>query len=163
MEEILVRFEPIQDSSNISMWIGVLVGLGGIGLCAWLFLKKEEGLNRQRNIILAMLFFFVGMIAFGTSFFTFWTQQKTGSVIIYANAVETTFGKTKFQDLKNASITVAGNKSLVNPNQQRNTTRLLLIEEHDGKAHILSEDNYQIEAILNKLKGAVREFEEAKQ
>lgn len=161
MEEILVRFEPIQDSSGATLWIGLGAGLLGMGLCAWLFLKKEEGASRQRNLILAMLFFFLGMISFGTSFFTYWTQQKTGPVFIYADGIKTSFGKTPFAELKNASITVAGNKSLINPNQQRNGTRLLLIEQHDGKAHVLSEDNYPIEAILNKLRGAVKQWEEA--
>ena len=109
-----------------------------------------------------MLLFFVGMIAVGTSFFTYWTQKKTGPVLIYADAVETSYGKSYFRDVKNASITVAGNKSLVNPNQQRGATRLLLIEQHDGKVHVLSEDDYKIEAILNKLRGAVQEWEKAK-
>ena len=153
-----MRFEPMQDSSAITLWTGAIVGLVGIGLCAWLLFKKAEGLARQRNIILAMLFFFLSMIALGTSFFTFWTQQKTGPVLIYADAVESSFGKTYFKDLKDASITVAGSKSLVNPNQQRNATRLLLIEQYDGKVHVLSEENYHIETILNKLRTAIQEW-----
>ncbi|MBX2875990.1 MAG: hypothetical protein KTR30_27970 [Saprospiraceae bacterium] len=163
MEEILIRFDPLESSSGIAVWAGVLVSVIAFGLCTWLFLKKEEGKNRQRNIIIAMLLFFLGMIAAGTSFFTFWTYQKTGPVLIYADAVETTYGKSYFRDIKNASITVAGNKSLVNPNQQRGVTRLLLIEQHDGKAHVLSEENYKIEAILNKLRGAVQEWEKSKE
>lgn len=163
MEEILIRFDPLENSSEIAVWAGVAVGIIGFALSVWLFLRKEKGKDRQRNIILAMLLFFLGMIAFGTSFFTFWTQKKTGPVLIYENAIETTFGKSYFQDIKNASITVAGNKSLVNPNQQRGATRLLLIEEHEGKAHVLSEDNYKIEAILNKLRGAVQDWEKSKQ
>ncbi len=163
MEEILIRFDPIENSSEIAVWAGVAVGIIGFALSVWLFLRKEEGKDRQRNIILAMLLFFLGMIALGTSFFTFWTQKKTGPVIIYVDAIETTYGKSFFRDIKNASITVAGNKSLVNPNQQRGATRLLLIEEHEGKAHVLSEENYKIEAILNKLRGAVQDWENSKQ
>lgn len=162
MEEILIRFDPLENSSTMAVWAGVLVGIAGFALATWLFLKKEEGKNRQRNIIIAMLLFFVGMIAVGTSFFTYWTQKKTGPVLIFADAVETSYGKSYFRDVKNASITVAGHKSLVNPNQQRGATRLLLIEEHEGKVHVLSEDNYKIEAILNKLRGAVQEWEKAK-
>ncbi len=162
MEEILIRFDPLEDSSGIAVWTGALVSIIGFGLATWLFFKKEEGKNRQRNIIIAMLLFFLGMIAAGTSFFTFWTQQKTGPVLIYADAVETTFGKSYFQDIKNASITVAGNQSLINPNQQRGATRLLLIEQHNGKAHVLSEENYKIEAVLNKLRGAVQDWEKSK-
>lgn len=163
MEEILIRFDPLANNSGIAVWAGAIVSLVGFALAAWLFVKKEEGKDRQHNIIIAMLLFFLGMIAAGTSFFTFWTQQKTGPVIIYADAIETTYGKSSFRDIKNASITVAGNKSLVNPNQQRGATRLLLIEQHDGKAHVLSEENYKIEAILNKLRGAVQEWEKSKE
>ena len=162
MEEILMRFEPLKDSSGIGIWAGVVAGVVGLGLSAWLFLKKEEGKDRQRNIIIAMLLFFLGMIALGTSFFSSWTQRKTGPVTLYTDAIETTFGKSYFSDIKNASITIAGNKSLINPNQQRGATRLLLIEEHGGKAHVLSEENYKIEAILNKLRGAVQEWEKSK-
>ncbi len=160
MEEILKRFEPAHGNSSFMLWGTILAGLLFLGLCTWLLLKKEEGQKRQLNIILAMLFFFLGMISFGTSFFTFWTQQKTGPVILYAEAVETVYGKVAFAQIKNASITTMGNKSRINPQQQRGGSRLLLLEENSGKAHVLSEDNYDIQLIYNAIKSAIKKWEE---
>ena len=155
MEEILYRFEPIHTNSSITLWISLLFGLFAWGICALLLAKKEEGQNRQRNIIIAMLLFFVGMIGLGTAFFTYWTQQKTGPVVIYNDAIETVYGRVSFSQIKNSNIIAAGNRSIINPDLQKNTSRMLLIEENSGKAHVLSEDNYDIQAILNALRTAV--------
>jgi len=160
MEEILKRFEPVYGNSSFMLWGTIVAGLLFFGLCAWLLFKKEEGQKRQLNIILAMLFFFFGMISLGTSFFTFWTQQKTGPVIVFTDAVETVYGRVSFDQLKNASITTMGNQSRINPQQQRGGSRLLLLEEDNGKAHVLSEDNYDIQQIYNAIKSAVKKWEE---
>jgi len=82
--------------------------------------------------------------------YTWKSTQELHKVIITSNSIITPFGSCDFSNIKNAKIITLLPKRENLDNQTDNVT-FLLIEEYTGKAHPLSEENYDIDAILKEL------------
>ncbi|MEQ8704103.1 MAG: hypothetical protein RIC19_09305 [Phaeodactylibacter sp.] len=158
METTLLKtFEAAGAASNVTLIFALLatvVGLAG----TFLLLRKPapRGQHNQRMLI-AMLLFFTFLIGASTAFFSWMRTERLEPVMIYNNAVETSYGKVAYKDLGNAKIvTDQQNQPFSNLNQ--GTTRLLVILEKDGKTHALSEEDYPIEEVLRELRNAVQDW-----
>ncbi len=106
-------------------------------------------------MLLALLVFFALIIAATTAFFSFWSMQKIGPVQVFETQIETPYGTVAYEDISRAYIELNGKQSLVNPGANISSVRMLFIEEVDGKMHVMSERNYDIDEILNKMKSLV--------
>ncbi len=155
MKEPIFTANPVHTADQWTLWIALAVA----GLVFYGMLRALKGriqLDRNRSIALGMFLFFVFLIAISTAFFSFWSMKKTGPVRIYADSIETPFGRAAFEDIVNAQIEDYRKPSLVNPAQNRGKrVRSLLIEERSKKAHFLSSENYDIGEIMAQLKKAV--------
>ena len=160
MGEAIYTFEPNLSDTTSSLWLGLLAAVAGIGGCVFLLRKATTGKNRNYYLLGAMLLVFVFMIGLSTAFFSWWTQHKIGPVIIYTNAITTPYGTVKFARIDNAYIEEQRQPSLVNPSLTRSRYKLLIIEEIDGKTHALSEENYDLNLILQRLRGSVKDWEQ---
>ena len=110
-----------------------------------------------------MLLFFLFLIAAGTAFFSAWNRIRLGPVNIYTSSIETPYGTIQFDEIRNAKIESNQQPSMINPQLNRRTVKLLIIEERSGKAHIFSEKDYRVQEILNGLKEAVADWEAGKE
>lgn len=155
MKEPIFTATPIHTADQMTLWIASAVAaIVFYGMVR--ALKGKIPLDRNRSMVLGMFLFFVFLISVSTVFFSFWSMKKTGPVRIYADSIETPFGKAAFEDILNAKIEDYRKPSLVNPGQSRGKKiRSLLIEERNKKAHYLSSENYDIEKIMAELKQAV--------
>jgi hypothetical protein len=155
MEELLHTIEPSGSSELSTILIAIFVALGAAAATFALLRTSATGGQRSRILAGAMLLFFLFLISSSTAFFSWLKMQKVGPVKIYRHAVETPYGKAAFQDIKNIYIHLDQQPSRINPNQARRQTRLLVIEERQGKAHLLSEEDYDIMEVMAKLKKAM--------
>lgn len=156
MSEALYSFQADLGDAMTSLWLSLFIALGALGGAVALYRSKSAASNRNYRVLGAMLLFFVFLIAAATAVFSFWTTQKIDTVYIYENAVETPYGRVEFSNLKDAKIETQRQPSLINPSITRSSSRVLIIEEEDGKKHLLSEENYDIQEILRRLREVVR-------
>ena len=160
MEIPVYTFLPTNTSDNFTCWASIAVMvISGVALF-FLLRKKSSGDAYRRQMLLAMLVFFALIIAATTAFFSFWSIQKTGPVQVYQTQMETPYGMVAFEDISRAYIELNGKQSLVNPGANISSVRMLFIEEIDGKMHVMSEKNYDIDEILNKMKSLINPKDE---
>ncbi len=153
METALHTFTPLHTENQLGFWIGLLVGV--LALAGMLFLLKNKSGDQNRRLLGAMLLFFVCTISVGTAFFSWLTMRKIGPVNLYANAITTPYGKLPFDKIRSIYIKEEQDKSLLQPQGNGKSTRLLVLESKDGKVHVLSDQNYNIQAILGTLKETI--------
>lgn len=156
MEQIIQTFQPTATSDQSSFWAGIMVAILALAGMVFLLLRPAKQGDRNRRLLVAMLSFFVFLIAASTAFFSWWSMEKTGPVHFYAAGIQTPYGKVKFQEIRNAYIHQDKEKSLVNPNVVTRATNILVIEEISGKTHALSEAQYPISQILGRLKNELK-------
>ena len=161
MEDILYTIEPNSSGDRLTIIVALLAALGALAGMFALLRTPSTGDQRNRRMLGAMLLFFVVLIASGTSFFSWLKTRKVSTITIYNDAVETPYGKVAFRNIKNASIETDRQPSFVNPSRATRQTKLLLIEEMDGKAHVMSEKDYDLQNIMSKLKKAVKQWEDS--
>ena len=153
MQEV---FQPTHQEDQVVLWIAIMLAIVGVvGLVFALRRKSTTADERNRNMLLAMLLFFLATISAGTALFSWLSMRKTGPVTITADAIETPYGKVDFKSIKNAEIITDQPVRLLPSNSQRGAVKLLLIEERSGKAHIMSEENYDIQRIFGALREAI--------
>lgn len=156
MNEALYTFEPVHQGDQVTLLLAAVIALGA--LAGTIFLLRKPAASGQRNyqILGAMLLFFVFLIAASTAFFSGLFMRKMGPVTLYKNSMETPYGVIAYPDISNAYIYVDKQPSIVNPNITRRSSRMLIIEEKNDKAHVFPEANYPIEEMLARMKEVIR-------
>jgi len=126
--------------------------------------KKVPYYEKNRKRVFSMLLFF-GLLIFGvTGILNLINTWKLKTVKFYNASIETPQGNIKYDDIQSAYIFM--DKPLLinqNGNQTSNNKnkRMLIIEEYNRKTHVLSEENYPIENILELL-NQIRKKKESK-
>lgn len=151
MNEIIATFEPTS-TTQATLWLGGAVALLALGALLAILAGKLEVADRNRRLLLAMLLFFTVLIAGGTAFFSWLTSYRIDTVTLYSRGLTTPYGTVAYEDIRDAYIRKEEQRSFVNPDIVRSSTRLLIIEERDGKTHVLSEENYALEPIFSTLR-----------
>lgn len=162
MEQTIATFQADNSGDQTILLIALLTALFALAGMILLLRRKNGGLDRNRTLLLAMLAFFAFIIALGTAFFSWWSARKTGPVTVFTDAIETPYGRAGFADIQNAYLKKESQSSLINPKLVTGSVRLLIIEEKDGHAHVLSEQNYPVEQVMTALKDAVKTWQESR-
>lgn len=158
MEEALYTFSADNSGTAQTAWIAAAIALGALAGMLALLRKKAEGRRRNQNMLAAMLLFFAALIGGGAAFFSWLKIRKTGPVTLYQDAIETPYGKASFGAIKDAYIHADREPSLIDPARAVRTTKMLVIEEKNGKTHVMSEEDYPINEILSALKRSFAEW-----
>lgn len=153
MQEI---FQPTHQEDQFVLYLAIVLALTGLAGLVVTLRKKGSGDAHNRNMLVAMLLFFLTIISTGTALFSWLSMRKTGPVTITDSAIETPYGKVEFKDVRNAEIIVDRPVRLLPTNSDRGTVKLLIIEERSGKAHVMSEENYDIQRIFGTLREAMK-------
>ena len=149
--EPLHIFEPIKKSLDATTWLALVFAIMAFIGMFFLLKRKVERRQRNRYQLGAMLLFFVGLIALSTAFFNFWSSQRIGTLKIYNTSIEINGNTIPFEQLKGSYIHIDQQKSFVNPALVNKSTELLVIEEKNGKTRVLSEEYYDVRAIIGIL------------
>ena len=149
MQDAIYIIDPISQENLVFFWIGLIIAIASVIGMVVVLKQKKSYQQRNWQMLVSMLLFFVFLISISTAFFSFWAHQKIGPVKIEAEAIETAYGKVSFREIKKISFHESNQPSMINPNINRSTVRILLIEERSGKIHALSEENYDINSIMS--------------
>lgn len=155
MGAIIKVFEANNDGNQIQFWIALLITILAIGSIIYWTKKPIPGLDRNRQLVLQMLLFFIAMIAGGTAAFTYLASHKTGPVTVYEQGISTPYGELPFQKIRKVAIS----QNAPNTPFQKDGKRLLIIESYAGTTHVLSEASYDIDAINATLRQAREKME----
>ena len=156
MEDALFSFPANPGSDQIFVYLGLIAFiLGGV---ATVYLLRQKGPREtyNRRMLTAMLVFFLAMLGAGTGLFSYLSMQKMSTVEIFSDRLVTGYGEVALTDIKNAKIETAGRSSLVDPGRFSYETKLLIIEEQNGKAHVLPDEIYNIQAILDAMRQTLK-------
>ena len=150
-----IIFESVtQETDQIFGVTLVLFLISAAASMCFLIIKTDRIIPRYRTL-LALFFFIMALVTGGTAGFSKLTSRKLGSVEMGADYLLTPYGRTNIDQIRNAYIEMDRKPSLFNPGQGKDRVRLLFVIEKDGKTHVLSEENYPIQAILNTLKANI--------
>lgn len=144
-------------NDQLYLWLGIAIGiLAGIS-CYWLLTNPGNKQNRNYRIILALLSFFVAMMALGTAFFSGWNLQRQGKVELYADQLVIGQEEIPFTAIRNITMKRDRGSSLLGINDQQTATTFLLIERSDGRSFVLSDQHFP----LNEIAGRLKELQKA--
>lgn len=161
MGELLYTFEAASSGAYTNFVLSLLAALIGIGGMLYLLRREVSREQRNLNIVIAMLLFFLFLIGSSTAFFSYMRLRKVGPVEIYASGMTTPYGKVRFEDIRNAEIILDKESNILSGSTGRRT-RMLAIIEKDGKTHALSEEDYPVQEILAKMKKATAGWKQPK-
>jgi len=153
METPLRSFEPYLYGINILSIIFLSLTLIFAILLYFQNKKKVPYYEKKRKRVFSMLLAFGVMIFSVTTILNMVNTWNLKTVKFYSNAIETPMGKVEFDDIQSAYIFVDKPILLTQNNEQPKSknSRMLIIEEYSRKTHVLSEENYPIENILELL------------
>lgn len=129
-------------------------------LLGYLYSIRNKPENKRLRQIGAMLVFYVLLMAIGTAIFSYWNNRKLIDIVFEEKSFTSPYGVVKYNYIKNAKIQTETTSSYANANIVRSKVNLLVIEETNGKAHILSDENYEIREIMGELRKRIPKKEE---
>lgn len=121
--------------------------IGGIALVAMVLFYRNKALKTNGKM-LAMLSFFLFLIALSSAILSWRAYTVLKPVKIYTDHLETSFGAVSFDDILKIEIKNDGGNR---------PTRLLFIEElKSPKIHVISEKDFEIDSIFQDLKSLIK-------
>ncbi len=157
MEDIIFSFEPHTRELNLFLYTGILFSV--LGMIGFVYALKK---NKK---LLLLFSGFIGVIALGTAIFSGLTRERLITVQLYKNGITTPRGAVTFDKIKTIKLEELKEHSKY-PVQRGgefisiDTARVILVEEYDGKIHLISEENYPLDSIFNVLGLLVEQWRE---
>jgi hypothetical protein len=150
MNDVLYSYLP-ESNDRLYLWLGLVIAIGTFGLSYWLLKKPAKGRAHTSNALVAMLVFFMGLLAATTAFFSGWSAYKQGKIEIYADHL--TYGNTDipYANVRKFSLKKDETTGLLGQAGREVTTFFLVIETKDGKTYAISDKSYPINEIRANL------------
>lgn len=148
MNTVLHTYIPDSSYFNQTTWWC----LGIVAFCAIAFFFNIRRKQSNTKNLISMLLGFIGLIAIGSSVFSFLTSKRIGQVRVYEDRIETSEGTINAKQIKKAYIHESTPSTPFKLNELGEEALLLLIEEKDGQVHVFSEQNYDIQQMLKDLR-----------
>lgn len=157
MTEILYTFEANTSELNYYM----ILGLIAFFICALLFFYSIK----KHKPLLMMFSGFLGIIGLGVSVLTYVNQTKLPTIQLFENGMTTPQGQVHFDNIRKIELKELKEHSKypIHKDGQMitlDTSRLILIEEYSGKAHVMSEVNYPLTEIFGQLSVLVKNYQD---
>lgn len=154
MEVPVHIFEPITFEATLITVIFTILSIGILGFL--IFLNKREMTydEAKRRGLYSILLGIALLLTTSTAVLNFWNSLKFKPIKLYQDSIETPRGKVAYEDIQNAYIYIDKPMTITTPpaDSLMKYDRLLILEEFDKTSHVMAEENYPIEDILEKIK-----------
>jgi hypothetical protein len=150
--KVLYEFNAINQSLTNSYFVLPIV-IATICFANILFFWQYKRLDSMRRNVVIMVFTFIGLTALGAGVFKFASMQKLTPIKIYADAIETPYGKIPFADLKDASVQPYIKFKPMQSGTPADSSRYLFLFKHSQNLpDVISEGDYKIDSIFDALR-----------
>lgn len=158
MEEAIQIFEPNKFWSTLVTIVSAVIS---IGIIVYLFYYQKKELSydaKKRRGMISIVLGTLLLLTTSTGILNWWNSFKIKPVTVYQNSIDLPKGNVLFKDIRKAFIFVDKPMTIASPppDSLMNYKRLLIIEEKDDASHALSEANYPIEEILEKMRSLTK-------
>ena len=158
MDEPIAIYNAVNSTNYQNMWLFFLLGGIAIGsLTIFYLLRNRFTLDRNRQLLLNMLFFFAGITCISTGAF-YWITMKP--VKVFPNAIETPKATIPYRSILKAEINSISQVGLLNINVSGKKIKSLTIETTDKKGYQILESEYEVQKIFNQLKQTIDQWRE---
>ncbi|MFK7937552.1 MAG: hypothetical protein AB8G22_28810 [Saprospiraceae bacterium] len=152
-ETPLHTFVPYDLALPASVWLSILIALAAAGAVFYFLRPSKERSQRNTRTLVAMLFFFMAMMAAGTGFFSFWNSRRTlAPVLIFEDRMESGYGTSQLKNIKIAYLKTEDQNTLFPTPQNAKTDTFLLVEQRDGRTHVFSHHAYPVKEMAVKIR-----------
>ena len=151
MEEVIAVFEPLK-TPGWPLFLS-LAGAVATGTGVWLQLRNKT-LDRNRRMVLSMLLFFGFLIALFTGAGILVNATRFKKVTVYTSGISIGKNEIPFHKMRGYLIREDRSRSWVNPDAVKKTVRSLVVEEKNGKTHLLPEEYYDLPRLIATLDSA---------
>ena len=157
MEQVIEIFEPLKNpwqQMALPLLCAVLLAV------AQVLQLRNKNIERNRRIVLSMLLFFGAVIALLSAGGMALNAYKFQRVAVSPSGV--TIGKKEipFSNLRGYLIREDREQSWVNSNIQNKAVRSLVLEEKNGKTHLLPEEYYELSRLIAVLDAEFSKWKE---
>ena len=151
MDQLLYLYEPHTKDLHLTSLVSIVLLLAAIA--GVFFNQKRKVPLDRRNFrqLWTLLLSFVALLAFVALVFSFLTNRRIGTIKIFTDRIETNEGSVLARDVGRIYIHVNPPQSALGLPTPGDTTRVLILEEWNGKAHVFSEYNYAIDQMLEEM------------
>ncbi len=148
--EILYEFHP-DSSDRLYLWLGIAIAIGAFFLTYYFLKQPKQGREHTKAALIAMLFFFTGLMATGTAFFSGWSLRKQGKVVLQSEQIQIGNSTIPFEQIGKIYYKKDKQSSIFQAVEGTTTITFLVIEEKGGITHALSEEQFPIGEIRSRL------------
>jgi len=154
MNTPLYTFEPLK--SGLDGYFYLAVATTFILLLFTIFLQKKEVKYENRNLrnLGVMMSLFGVFIAISVIIFSWFYNNRIGTVKIYDQQIDTSQKLVNFKDVKRIYLKETKQSSHISPQIIVDTTMMLVIEEMGGKTHLFTDEFYPIKEMVVKMNEA---------
>jgi hypothetical protein len=149
MDTPLHTFNAIKSPLDAWLVAPFLIALA-CGL-AILYVRKNTTLDyNRRNILVMMLGFFtvIALVSFGMKAYSYWRLKP---VQIFSNRITTPYGEAPLSNVADFYIKLENTYKPMQSEIVRDSARYFFLIEKNEKTHVLSEGDYPIYEILDKM------------
>lgn len=157
MSETIFNYSPVSGEDEWYLWGGLILALLSLGSTIYVLARKFSYDYQNRKWLLAMLLFFVFLMAAGTAVFSWMSYERLEPISLYADRLVIGQKALSFKNIKQIKLEQGQDKSMVNPNIVKASYKLLLVEELSGKVYVFSERHYPVQDMMVQLRAAIEE------
>jgi len=118
-------------------------------------IPKIRGAYKQVSVLLGSL---LTLMFFATTLLTTWNLYRVQPIRFFDDYIECYQGKIPYKQITRAGIYTDQQKSIVNPEIALNQNKMLVLEQRGRQAAIFSEDYYDVELLVRKIRGKMGEI-----
>lgn len=148
--DVLFEFKP-DSNDQLYLWIGLGIAIVAFYLCYHYLRRPKKGREHTISMLVAMLFFFTGLMAIGTAFFSGWSSLKQGKVLIMEDQLQIGQDVIPYQDIKKVYYKKDKQGSIFQGAGGATTYTFLVFEVQGGATYALSEQQFPIGKIRSSL------------
>lgn len=149
MDKPLYIIEPYQHGTDF--WLVTTLLIAALSFVGTLYFRRNTKMEYNRRNSVAMILSFFAVIALGVSAMRFYSKWKIQPIEIYNNRIKTPYGEAPLSNVIDFYIKLEKKYKPMQTEIVQDSAHYFFLIERNNKTHVLSEGDYPIKEVLDKL------------
>ena len=149
MDKPLHIIEPYKH--GMDGWLILTFGFFALSIAVMYYYNKNKKLDYNRRNIIVMLSGFIAAIAFMSGGFRLYSKWRLQPIEVSVNHIKTPYGKAPLNNLLDYYIKLEKRYKPMQADIIQDSAYYFFLIERNNKTHVLSEGDYPIREVLDKL------------